>query len=90
MGQADLGIVILDLGKGSPQPDPNSAPICQPDPEGPAPAATACQRRERLIEALRQPQRAALSDRALGRQFGVSPQTVTTWRRKLAEEALQR
>ncbi len=49
----------------------------------------ASDRRRIVIDRLRDPETRNLSDRAIARQLGVSPQTVGNWRKRLAETAEQ-
>lgn len=52
----------------------------------PAGRRTNAEKRQAVIEALQDPKRASWSDRAIAREAGVSPQTVSTWRKRLAAD----
>ncbi|CCQ73878.1 helix-turn-helix domain-containing protein [Magnetospira sp. QH-2] len=52
----------------------------------PAVPRTNAEKRAAVLEYLKDPERSELSDREIARQVGVSPQTVSNWRKRLSEE----
>lgn len=69
---ADLGRLKTVLRPGEPQGDTDQL-------------ATATERRAAVVAQLCDPETSKWSDRAIAKACGVSPQTVSNWRRKLAD-----
>ncbi|WP_460020695.1 helix-turn-helix domain-containing protein [Magnetospira thiophila] len=67
-------------------PAPVAAPAAAAPAGGPR---TNAEKREAVLEFLRDPEKSDLSDREIARQVGVSPQTVSNWRKRLADGDFQ-